>query len=348
MTGQDLFSQQQANITASNRLVGGFVLFLMWLGFGGDIIWYLASAESAADKNIAGLPPGSVHLVPWAGIGITLAAVALVVWASFKGSGAILKASGAYRVDQALNEDEIRITNAVSEMAIAASIPMPAVWIIPEQAPNALATGVWEGEGNIAVTQGLINICSRDELQAVVAHEMGHIANMDTRLMTYLTTLTGFVAFLNAGARAGIRGRAGRTGRARPPAGLAGVLLVVWVISWILAPLVTRYVTMRVSRTREFLADAMSAQYTRNPAALASALEKIRGSDRVDIAIPEAAGHLCISDPRASRWNDERGGMADMMASHPPTLERIDRLRKMAYIRNESGEIDVSGPRESE
>ena len=116
------------------------------------------------------------------------------------------------------------------------------------------------------------------------------------------------------------------------------VLLVVWIISWVIAPLVTRFVAMKVGRSREFLADAMSAQFTRNPGALANALEKIGGSTVKPRAIPKSSAALCISDPFHSSWGEKRGKVADLMATHPPLRERVQRLRAMAYQGGEAVE----------
>jgi heat shock protein HtpX len=170
----------------------------------------------------------------------------------------------------------------------------------------------------------------------VVAHEMGHVANYDVRLMTLLTALVGMVAVMHNSAfrvmRFGGGGR--RSSRSRKDGGagiLVIVLLVAWVISWLIAPLVTRYMAMKVGRSREFLADAMSAQFTRNPGALAEALEKIGGSNVKPTAIPKSSAQLCITDPFHSEWGDREGRMADLMATHPPLRERVRRLREMAY-----------------
>jgi heat shock protein HtpX len=106
---------------------------------------------------------------------------------------------------------------------------------------------------------------------------------------------------------------------------------VLWIVSWILAPIVTRLMVMKVGRSREYLADAMSAQFTRNPAALAEALVKIGSSTAHPDAIPKSSAQLCISDPYHSDWDDREGKMADLMATHPPLRERVKRLREMAY-----------------
>jgi heat shock protein HtpX len=181
---------------------------------------------------------------------------------------------------------------------------------------------------------------SRDELQAVVAHEMGHVANLDVRLMTLLTALVGVVALMhnsafrmmNFGGSGGRSRSRSRNGDSKGAGILVIVLLVVWIISWVIAPLVTRYMAMKVGRSREFLADAMRAQYTRNPGAIVDALVKIGGSTIVPKAIPKSSAQLCIMDPFHSTWGDREGKLADLMATHPPLRERIARLREMAYL----------------
>ncbi|HEY0242896.1 MAG TPA: M48 family metalloprotease, partial [Gemmatimonadaceae bacterium] len=216
------------------------------------------------------------------------------------------------------------------------------VWIVPDQAPNAFATGVKPQEGHIAVTEGALSTLNREELQAVVAHEMGHIANYDVRLMTLLTALVGMVAVIhNMGFRMGRIG-GGRSRSRSSKGGAEGVvvivLLVLWVISWVLAPIVTRLMVMKVGRSREFLADAMSAQYTRNPGALAEALVKIGGSTIKPRAIPKSSAQLCIADPYHSKWDEREGKLANLMATHPPLRERVSRLRQMAY--QDGGTVD--------
>jgi len=167
---------------------------------------------------------------------------------------------------------------------------------------------------------------------------MGHIANLDVRLMTLLTALVGVVAIMHNSAFRVMRFGGGR-GRSRSSSDKGGgamgvlvvVLLVLWVISWLIAPLVTRYMAMKVGRSREFLADSMSAQFTRNPGALAQALEKIGTSQIKPKAIPKSSAQLCITDPYHSKWDEREGRMADLMATHPPLRERVRRLREMAY-----------------
>jgi heat shock protein HtpX len=154
--------------------------------------------------------------------------------------------------------------------------------------------------------------------------------------MTLLTALVGAVAILHQGGfrmmlhGGGRRSRSNRDGGGGP---LVVILLVLWMVSWILAPLVTRFMVMKVGRSREYLADAMSAQFTRNPGALAAALTKLGTSPIRPTAIPKSSAALCISDPYHSKWDEREGRMANLMATHPPLRERVRRLEQMAYLR---------------
>jgi len=182
------------------------------------------------------------------------------------------------------------------------------------------------------VTRGLLRICNRDELQAVIAHELGHVKNLDVRLMTTLAALVGAVLLVREGMGRMMRGggiplRGGRKGKSGGP--LLAILLALWVISWIIAPLVTQLLALAVSRRREYLADAMSAQFTRNPLALASALQKIEGAAAPTTSIKSGAAHLCICDPLGRRLTNSEGWLADRFATHPPMSMRISRLKGM-------------------
>jgi len=344
-TAGNLFAQQEANRKASRRLAAGFIAFIAWLGFGGDLIWYLASRNAVDSSGLAG-----VHIFPGIGIFLTIFA-AIVAWSGYRfGPTLLLKVTGAREIDKPASDEERRLVNVVEEMAIASGARKPRIWLIPDDHPNAFATGIRPDQSNIAVTEGLLDQLNREELQAVVGHEMGHIVNLDVRLMTLLTALVGVVAIMHDGAFRMMRFGGGR-GRSRSSNSDKGggamavvvvVLLVLWLISWLLAPLVTRYMAMKVGRSREFLADAMSAQFTRNPGALAQALEKIGTSTIKPKAIPKSSAQLCIADPYHSKWDEREGRMADLMATHPPLRERVRRLRQMAYQDAGIGEIAQS------
>ncbi len=342
---RNLFAQQEANRKASRRLVAGFILFVTWLGFGGDFIWYLWSSGQASALASEGLPYSGVHVIPGLGIVLFIIAAGMAWWGYEFGATALIKATGGHEITDPANEAERRLVNVVDEMTIASGALRPRIWVVPDTAPNAFATGVHANDSHIAVTEGLLETCTRDELQAVVGHEMGHVANFDVRLMTLLTALVGIVALVhNASFRwmrvGGGGSRFSGRSRSRDSKGagiLVVVLLVVWIISWVIAPLVTRFMAMKVGRSREFLADAMSAQFTRNPGALADALVRISSSTVKPTAIPRSSAQLCIVDPFHSAWSDREGRLANLMASHPPLSERVARLRAMAYQPGELG-----------
>ncbi len=333
-TGLNLFQQQEANRRRTIWLVIGFVLFFAWLGFGGDLIYYLSTR--AADPGVYH------HAFPWFGLLLTAIGAGIARYGFATGPNKVLWSTGARELTEPASDKERQLVNVVEEMAIAAGLPRPRIWVVPDADPNAFATGLDQAKSHIAVTQGLLDLCSRDELQAVIAHELGHVKNLDVRLMTTLAALVGAVALmhdgtgrlLGRGVRLGGGGRGGSRGGKKGGLGqLAIILLVVWIISWILAPLITRLLAMAVSRKREYLADAMGAQFTRNPMALATALQKIEAAESPTSSIKQGAAHLCIADPLGRRANLREGRLADILATHPPMTARIARLKGMAYQR---------------
>jgi heat shock protein HtpX len=333
----NLFAQQAANRRRTTWLVIGFVLFFAWLGFGGDFI---------LSRYTAGAEPGAYHHTgPWIGILVTVVAAIMAAYAYRTGPEKIMWATGAREIQTPGTDDERQLVNVVEEMAIAAGLPRPRIWIVPDPDPNAFATGSDPQHSHVAVTEGLLAKLNRDEVQAVVAHEMGHIKNFDVRLMTTLAALVGAVLLiqdgvwhvLRGGGRLGGGGRGGKKNDAGP---LIALLLVVWVVSWLLAPLITQLLAVSVSRKREYLADAMAAQFTRNPLALAAALEKIEHNHEPTLAIKRGAAHLCIADPLGRSLTNKQGFLADAFATHPPMAMRISRLKGMGYaqLKRESGQ----------
>ena len=331
MTAPNLFAQQESNRKRTTWLVVGFLLFFAWVGFGGDLGFYLLTRENGSSAYH--------HTIPF--IGIVLTSIAgLICWYSFrKGPARVLWAAGAAELVEAATPEQKQLVNVVEEMAIASGTPVPKIWIVPDPDPNAFATGLDEQRANIAVTDGLLKILNRDELQAVVAHEMAHIKNLDVRLMTLLAAMVGAIALmsdgmgrmLGRGIRVGGGGGGGGKGGGKKGNQLAIIILVLWVITLIIAPIVTRLLAMAVSRKREYLADASAAQFTRNPSALASALEKLDGSAAATRSITKGAAHLCIVDPGERKLSAREGRWADIFASHPPLNHRITRLQGMAY-----------------
>ena len=327
----NLFEQQRANRRRTTILVVGFILFFAWLGFGGDWIFaqYTAGAEPGAYR----------HAFPWIGIVLSVVATGVAWYAFSTGPEKVLWATGAREITTARDDRERLLVNVVEEMAIAAALPRPRIWLIPDDDPNAFATGHDPKHAHVAVTDGLLTVCNRDELQAVIGHELGHIKNLDVRLMTTLAALVGAVLLMRDGigramwhgGRVGGRGGRGGGGKKGGAGPLIALLLAVWIISWLLAPLVTQLLALSVSRKREFLADAMGAQFTRNPLALASALQKIEAAAHPTKSIHRGTAHLCIADPLGRRLNNRTGLFADALATHPPMAIRVARLKGMGF-----------------
>lgn len=328
----NLFAQQEANRRRSRWLIVGFIAFFAWLGFGGDWIAYQYTRTAPAGQYH--------HVFPWGGLLLCGLGAGLAWWAWKTAADKVLWSAGAWELLTPATPEQTTLVNVVEEMAIASGLPKPRVYIIDDDDPNALATGRDAQSASIAVTSGLLAVCNRDELQAVIAHEMGHVKNLDVQLMTLLAGLVGAIALmsdgmgrvLRSGVRIGGRGggsRAGRKGGNLGPVVL--VVLVLWIVSWMLAPLVTRMLALGVSRKREYLADAMSAQFTRNPMALASALEKIAGAHGPTSTIKGGSAHLCIADPLGRSMSMKEGRLADLLGTHPPMPIRIAKLKAMGY-----------------
>jgi heat shock protein HtpX len=221
--------------------------------------------------------------------------------------------------------------NIVEEVSIASGLPLPKTYIIEDPDPNAFATGRNPQNSSIAVTRGLLNALNREELTGVAAHEMSHVKNFDIRLMLILAVLVGSIALLADWAMRSLFFR--RSSRNREGGGGGEIIiLVVWLVAVILAPILTQLMAMFVSRKREYLADASGAEITRNPLALASALEKIASFTGPTRSINRGTAHLCIEDPTGRRINFREGPVADLFATHPPVQKRIEALKQMAYL----------------
>lgn len=321
----NLFEEQARNRSRSAWLTAGFVLFTAWIGFGGDFGFYLLTRDAPAGQYH--------HTVPFIGLVVSAIAAGIAWYSWTQGDRQVLRAAGAWELIEPATPAQVQLVNVVEEMSIASGLPRPRIWIVPDPDPNAFATGRDPSSAHIAVTEGLLALLNRDELQGVVAHEMAHIRNYDVRLMTLLAGMVGAIVlmsdlmrnFLRFGGRVG--GRGGNKKTSNP---VAIVVLAFWLLSVLIAPIVTRLLAMGVSRKREFLADATGAQLTRNPMALATALEKIDGAADPTRSIARGAAHMCIVDPAGPRFSN-REGLLGVFASHPPVAQRLIRLRGMAF-----------------
>lgn len=269
--------------------------------------------------------------------GIVAFALATIgaLWSWFGGSSAILAMSGAGEIQKA---DDPQLFNVVEEIAIAAGLPMPRVYLINDSAMNAFATGRDPQHAAVAITKGLRDQLTRDELQGVLAHEMAHVRHLDVRFAMLMATMVGLIvfacdAFLRiAWYSGGAAGRSRRRDRDEGGGGggLAIVLLVLGLVLAMVAPLFATLIQMAYSRQREYLADAGAVELTRNPLGLASALQKL-ADDReplVDTA-NRGTAHMYIVNP-LRRMRATGQGLDTMFLSHPPIKERIARLMALA------------------
>ena len=301
-----MWEQIRSNKIKSVWLVAGMGALLLGMGY--------LIGEVFFDSGIAGIILASI-------IWLIMNLVAF-----FQGDNVFLSMSKAKKLERS---DHPRLFNIVEEMKIASGLPkMPDIYIIDDPAPNAFATGRDPNKAAIAVTSGLLQRLNRDELQGVIAHEIGHIKNRDVLLMVISGIMMGAIVLLAdlallylifGGARGGRRGPSGGGGQGQM------IILLVGIVFIILAPIFARLIYFAMSRRREYLADASSALYTRYPAGLASALEKISSSTKVLSSAKRATAPMYIINP----LHKPGFKASDLTSTHPPTSERIRILRSM-------------------
>jgi heat shock protein HtpX len=313
----NLYDQQKRNLSNTRLFIAGFVLLLVLVGLGADGVLYAG-----------GFSPG----VPFATLGALCFGGMSAWWSLHGGDRAVLESAAAIPLDPS-DPKQRMLDNVVEEIAIAGGIPKPAIYIIPDSDPNAFATGSGPEKASIAVTRGLLEKLDRDELQGVISHELSHVKNYDVRLMTVVAALAGAILLLSDWSRRGL-GWGGRRRSSDSGGGGAGILFaILWIVSIVLAPIIAQIVSLAVSRQREYLADASGAELTRNPLALASALEKIAAAVEPTPSIKQGIAHLCIEDPRGRALDQKEGFFANLFSTHPPVAKRIALLREMAYQR---------------
>lgn len=265
------------------------------------------------------------------GLGGAVVFAVLMTWGSYFASDRI-----ALSMSRAVPADEVKyaqLHNIVEGLSLAAGIPKPRVYVVEDQAPNAFATGRDPQHAAVAVTTGLMAKLNRSELEGVVAHELAHVKNRDTLVMTIAVTLVGVIVLLaDWMIRAlwwggGDRDRGGGLGA---PIALLGMLMLF------LAPLIAQLLQFAISRQREFLADADAVFLTRYPDGLIGALEKLKGDETVVRSASRATAHLWIESPIAHQANrrthaTKQGAWLNrMFDTHPPLDTRIEALRQTA------------------
>ena len=290
---------------------------------------FLMAALVVALLGLLGFTIGwAVFGSPAAGLGTTAVAVALGglagVGTYFTGDQLVLTVSGAHEVDEASTP---QLLNVVRELAIAANVPMPKVYLIDDTAPNAFATGRDPAHASLAVTTGLLDKLDREELQGVIGHELSHVRNFDIRFALLVAVLVGSIALLaDFFLRFTFWGGGRRGGGDRDKGGaLVAVVYVIAIVLAILAPFIARLVQLAVSRQREYLADASSVELTRNPQGLEQALAKIASDKEVLEVANRATQHLYFTNP--IKKFEERSSA--MFSTHPAIVDRINRLRQL-------------------
>jgi len=225
---------------------------------------------------------------------------------------------------QAVSENEApELYATVKNLALKASMPMPRVYIIPGDTPNAFATGRNEQHAVVAVTEGILRILGKDELEGVIAHELTHIRNRDILIGSIAATLAGAIVMLAHMAQwAAMFGGAGRDDDEGGGSNIVGLILMA-----VLAPIAATLIQMAISRSREYLADAGGAKISGKPYSLAGALEKLsRASQTMPMEANPSTAHMFIVNPLTGR------SLMNLFSTHPPIEERIARLRSMRPI----------------
>ena len=217
-----------------------------------------------------------------------------------------------------------RLYQIVADLAKRSDLPMPRVYTIPTEVPNAFATGSNPENAAVAATTGLLKLMNREELEGVIGHEVSHIRNYDIRISTIAVALASAITMISSIAGRMMWYGGGRRRNDRDDdSGLGLLMLVFSLIAIILAPLAATLVQLAISRQREFLADASSVELTRNPQGMIRALQKLDNSEPMHRHVDDASAALYISDPK------KKGGLQKLFYTHPPISERVERLRKM-------------------
>jgi heat shock protein HtpX len=244
--------------------------------------------------------------------------LAMNAWTYWFSDRLALAMAGAHQVSE---KDDPELHRVVQEVADMARLPKPKVYVVQNDSPNAFATGRNPKHSAVAVTTGIRRILDREELKAVLSHEMGHVRNRDILVSTIVATVAGAVMFLASIARWGLffgfGGRRNNNGGA--------IALVLWLVIIILAPIAALLIRMAISRQREYGADMTGAEISGRPLALASALRKLQmGAKMRPMQVNESTAHLFIVNPLRSDF------VGNLFSTHPPVEDRIARLEKMA------------------
>ncbi|HET7098971.1 MAG TPA: M48 family metallopeptidase [Patescibacteria group bacterium] len=237
----------------------------------------------------------------------------------------VLGISGARPADS--KEDKL-FWQVAENLCIGAGIPRPKLYVIEDTAPNAFATGRDPEHAVVCATSGLLSKLTRTELEGVLAHELTHVKNYDTRLLSLVSVMVGLVALLGDWFLR-MTWFGGRRSSNKEDNGFGAIIMVLGIIFAILSPIIAQLIQLAISRRREFMADAGSVEITRQPAGLISALEKISNDNEPLEAANKATAHLYIVNPFKSGTNKAVARLANLFNTHPPISERVKALRIM-------------------
>ncbi|MDQ3964010.1 MAG: M48 family metalloprotease [Actinomycetota bacterium] len=316
-----MYERIASNVRKTWLLIFVFVVFVMLIG------WFF----------------GEYLEIGWWGLGGAVTFAILMTWGSYFASDRIALAMS--RAQPADPVQHAQLHNIVEGLCIAAGMPKPRVYVVQDDAPNAFATGRNLEHAAIAVTTGLMAKMNRDELEGVVAHELSHVKNRDTLVMTIAVTLVGVIVLLaDWMIRAmwwGGGGNRDRGGGLGLPLALIGLLLLI------VSPIVAQLLQFAISRQREYLADADGVFLTRHPDGLINALHKLRTDETVVRSASRATAHLWIESPIArraheghSRTNKQGAWLNRLFDTHPPLESRIEALRSTSL----AGDVPMPPP----
>jgi heat shock protein HtpX len=293
-----MYQQITSNKRKSLLLLAGFILLYAGIG------WLLSLWFGEAAFFVA--------------LGVALV---MVIVNLYMGDDLVLAVSGAKRVES--RDEAPELWRKVENLAITAGLPMPRLYIVPDESPNAFAAGRKPEQAIVAVTSGLLDQLDEEELEGVLAHEMSHVRNYDVRLMTYAAVLAGSIAMIS---QIFLRGLMFGGGRRDERGGANPIVMVVVLVALILAPIAAIVIQTAISRRREYVADASAVELTRYPQGLASALRVISGNATPSRRLSnQAIAHLMIAQPLSAT-----GRISRLFATHPPIEDRIARLETMA------------------
>jgi len=308
----NIYESISANKRKSVLIVIFFILFI-------TLAVYFISQGLAV---YLGYEPGSLGLV-----GMALIISGLMSLGGYYFSDKIvLSISGARPADR---KKDFEFYTVAENLSLASGLPKPKLYLINDSAPNAFATGRDPEHAVVCATSGLLEKLNRTELEGVIAHELTHIKNYDSRLMSVVAVLVGTVALLGDWFLR-MRWFGIRRDSDREDNQLGAIMMIAGIIFAILSPIIAQLIQLSISRRREFLADAGSVSLTRQPSGLISALKKISSDTEVLEAANKATAHLYIANPFKGKVRSPVSTFANLFNTHPPVSERIKALEQMA------------------